>query len=564
MAERPPIPPLGMPQPVAQPRQQALIDQFQSVMPQQQAIPTIQQPQRELPTLPPWLDLSSLFGPSGALEPDIRQVIPFLLGPSGRGVSAASRAPLGQLAAGGLPELAEGAAAEGAAVEEGAGILSRGTQEAAPAAAPGVLAQGTEGTIGGRPVYLNEAGEPLSVWHGTNSDMPSEGFVFNPELIGVGTDPGHYGRGFYLSGSEGEAGYYGRNIGEFNLTWSNPLDLSNETGDLTFPGHFRSWATKLESLGALPDELSDALQSLNNAWNYVEENVRYVPMENSNLGLSGVRASVLNPAEGFADEIATSGGQFMPQTEAEALEQLRHEFISEMERFHPELFPNLGLANESLSDFIRTGNLGPEGLSEAAAAAGHDGIIYGDEYVVFNNSDIYQVPKAPATPGVLAQGTEEAAALPAPVARTDTPEFRNWFGNSQVVDEGGQPLVVYHGTDAEFDTFDPSRAQRGLLGPGFYFTTSREMAEQFGDRVVEAYLRIDNPRDNSGGGPLPPRSDEFDGAIAVGTPGTPPGERVFMVTDPTQIKSIHNEGTWDTTNPNTLKRNERPDKQALS
>ena len=66
-----------------------------------------------------------------------------------------------------------------------------------------------------------------------------------------------------------------------------------------------------------------------------------------------------------------------------------------------------------------------------------------------------------------------------------------------MVDEGGQPLVVYHGTDAEFDTFDPSRAQRGLLGPGFYFTTSREMAEQFGDRVVEAYLRIDNPRDNS-------------------------------------------------------------------
>src|SRR5690606_3039708 len=37
---------------------------------------------------------------------------------------------------------------------------------------------------------------------------------------------------------------------------------------------------------------------------------------------------------------------------------------------------------------------------------------------------------------------------------TQTPEFRRWFGNSKVVDEHGRPLVVYHGTTAEFDTFE--------------------------------------------------------------------------------------------------------------
>ena len=33
------------------------------------------------------------------------------------------------------------------------------------------------------------------------------------------------------------------------------------------------------------------------------------------------------------------------------------------------------------------------------------------------------------------------------VAQTDTPEFRRWFGESVVVDEKGEPLVVYHGTN---------------------------------------------------------------------------------------------------------------------
>jgi hypothetical protein len=32
-----------------------------------------------------------------------------------------------------------------------------------------------------------------------------------------------------------------------------------------------------------------------------------------------------------------------------------------------------------------------------------------------------------------------------PIRATDTPAFRNWFGDSKVVDENGEPLVVYRG-----------------------------------------------------------------------------------------------------------------------
>ena len=43
--------------------------------------------------------------------------------------------------------------------------------------------------------------------------------------------------------------------------------------------------------------------------------------------------------------------------------------------------------------------------------------------------------------------------------QTDTPEFRNWFGDSVVTDTGkagGKPLVVYHGTTADLSAFDLS------------------------------------------------------------------------------------------------------------
>lgn len=41
--------------------------------------------------------------------------------------------------------------------------------------------------------------------------------------------------------------------------------------------------------------------------------------------------------------------------------------------------------------------------------------------------------------------------------KTNTPAFKRWFGDSKVVDENGQPKVVYHGTDKnDFDIFDPA------------------------------------------------------------------------------------------------------------
>src|SRR5690606_32846946 len=37
---------------------------------------------------------------------------------------------------------------------------------------------------------------------------------------------------------------------------------------------------------------------------------------------------------------------------------------------------------------------------------------------------------------------------------TDNPFFKRWFGRSKIVDPNGEPLPLYHSTDAVFTAFD--------------------------------------------------------------------------------------------------------------
>jgi len=74
-----------------------------------------------------------------------------------------------------------------------------------------------------------------------------------------------------------------------------------------------------------------------------------------------------------------------------------------------------------------------------------------------------------------------------------TPEFISWFGAwqnepqnaSKVVDENGEPLVVYHGTNTNFTEFNTdyigkSTGNLGWFGIGNYFTPNKEVAKGYG------------------------------------------------------------------------------------
>ena len=83
-----------------------------------------------------------------------------------------------------------------------------------------------------------------------------------------------------------------------------------------------------------------------------------------------------------------------------------------------------------------------------------------------------------------------------------TPAFKEWFGDwendpenaSKVVDENGEPLVVYHGTSTDFNIFKIGRTG------GIFFTNNKNSAERFsiGDlkrlgenpKILQCFLNI--------------------------------------------------------------------------
>lgn len=96
-------------------------------------------------------------------------------------------------------------------------------------------------------------------------------------------------------------------------------------------------------------------------------------------------------------------------------------------------------------------------------------------------------------------------------SQTDTPEFKRWFGDSKVVNEDGSPRVVYHGTGANIEQFDNSKAARGMdknTRGVPWFSTAPEVASGFAGwqdgstvggvklgnaNVLPVYLSIQNP-----------------------------------------------------------------------
>ena len=108
-------------------------------------------------------------------------------------------------------------------------------------------------------------------------------------------------------------------------------------------------------------------------------------------------------------------------------------------------------------------------------------------------------------------------------ATVRTSNFKNWFGDwendpenaSKVVDENGEPMVVYHGRSADFNTFEKKEGVRFIMGledkvkaEGFFFSPDKGLAEEFASNsfrhrggkanVVPCFLNIRRPMDLTG------------------------------------------------------------------
>lgn len=198
--------------------------------------------------------------------------------------------------------------------------------------------------------------------------------------------------------------------------------------------------------------------------------------------------------------------------------------------------------------------------------------------------DMDRVEKALITRSELVrpQGTPSRL-TPQQRRQVETPEFEKWFGDwrglkrggwkkASKITENGEPMVLYHGTDADFTRFEerPKKNtyyQDGELVPdndiGFFFSRDRSDASGFGPRVIPVFLRIANPklmstreyarevRDAGGGKALREQlaARGYDGVAISENPGHD-APKHYIAFGPTQIKSAtENIGTFDANNP---------------
>ena len=129
----------------------------------------------------------------------------------------------------------------------------------------------------------------------------------------------------------------------------------------------------------------------------------------------------------------------------------------------------------------------------------------------------------------------------------NSPEFKRWFGESKVVDAEGNPLVVYHGTNADFNSFAAETIGSNIVLPlgaprGFYFAKDRSVANRYasgdGANTMPVFVSVQNPAPSFDAF----NSDQaYDGFINA---------NIVVARKPEQIKSaIGNRGSFDPSNP---------------
>lgn len=182
--------------------------------------------------------------------------------------------------------------------------------------------------------------------------------------------------------------------------------------------------------------------------------------------------------------------------------------------------------------------------------------------------------------------------------------FDKWFEGSQLVDENGKPLTLYHDTNIDFDVVDPQKLQAndwGFFGKGLYASASKnsnkgyksgvkkelfynikkpfyydmsdtkgmvkrlkneykQYAENYNKNAFDPYDKLDldadiedyffSPAGNIAGGPQDYsgrftrllKDLGYDGVIVKNN--TPKGIEEVVAFNPNQIKSVKNSGAW--------------------
>ena len=116
---------------------------------------------------------------------------------------------------------------------------------------------------------------------------------------------------------------------------------------------------------------------------------------------------------------------------------------------------------------------------------------------------------------------------------------------SKIVDENGEPMVVYHGSDADFDVFDKTKGRANMDIQGMFFSPWELDSKGYGANVRAFFLNIRKPANEGqcykalnrhkgkNGAGVKARED----LITAGFDGVNNSDEEFIAFEPNQIKS---------------------------
>ena len=116
-----------------------------------------------------------------------------------------------------------------------------------------------------------------------------------------------------------------------------------------------------------------------------------------------------------------------------------------------------------------------------------------DELALLNLSSSTELSSTPGTgTGERNRPTNRGETQTVPVSDVKDKQLVSLLqtNSSKVVDENGEPRVVYHGTNADFTVFDREKIRKG---GGFWFSSETGDSYAYGENMISAFLNMRNP-----------------------------------------------------------------------
>lgn len=382
---------------------------------------------------------------------------------------------------------------------------------------------------------LDNNGEPAVVFHGSNwnplDEQPGEA-VFEDSFRGTGSgDNGFFGRGFYFTYQDGsyatakqakaEANYYGGNITEAFLNIRNPFmfnetlyqfngksNLGSEKESVAivnmvknFPELVKDYRVDVvDSEGNVSSEitLAEYAKIFEDTYNNKEFIIRE-GRDERDKNIVELCADPVHHEEvinGHKVEWGDYGFRmpmYRPGRNEDAQLAYTHYYLTYLNDMWRE--DHTGVAynfpSHMFSELFES-----EEFTQALKDKGYDGVLQsatGDEAVAFQSE---QIKSATAGNGEFTESKDIRFSIkdfnPIRADQTQTKAFKDWFKGSKVVDENGNPLVVYRGA-----SFDPLAQEPGMgvIKPQRFFSPSEDYAKRYGLWTRAYFLNIQHPFD---------------------------------------------------------------------